>query len=514
MAFARLSQLGDDILISNKASRFARSSVVQCLVVFLAALAIRIWHITSANYLDHNGDSYHHWLTSYLTATHRYALIDFKGNISISWLPLYHYMIAFLMNTFQVYSLDVQHAFNILLGSLTCLLVLVLARESGSLGIGFAAGLALALQPWFVDITTLGVSEVSAIFLLTSGIYFFLRGKVTLSAIPVALAMLIRYEAWIFALVLLIVGMIQKRSTQKQFATYAIVCAAVVVGWSLISWIQTGQLTSWYTIQTATVRWDRLFTGTTGSIQEYLEMLVRMTSGMFLIGLCVGLLKNDRKAKLLLALELGYLLMIVFQYFRGTVPFQARFLSYLFPLTAVLSPSIVKFSSKLLRRQNYRFVVSFLILTMIVVYPVYDQYWTILSPKVDQTQFDRHVAAELIAGKLLGETYTNGTVLCDSPTIIYYSHLDPSKFLSTNELEWYTRTWSKSELASWIGIHEVRYLIWQNVSYSSSWWMFPELSNGSELRVFFGNNQQMMFKMIAWTSSDYGPIYIYETIVS
>jgi 1-deoxy-D-xylulose-5-phosphate synthase len=51
-------------------------------------------------------------------------------------------MIAILMNTFKVYNLNVQHGFNILLGSLTCLIVFVLAQRLNSLEVGFAAGLA------------------------------------------------------------------------------------------------------------------------------------------------------------------------------------------------------------------------------------------------------------------------------------------------------------------------------------------------------------------------------------
>jgi hypothetical protein len=185
-----------------------------------------------------------------------------------------------------------------------------------------------------------------------------------------------------------------------------------------------------------------------------------------------------------------------------------RFLSYLFPLTATLSAKVVGFSSAFIKRSSVRKVLSFLILATIVVYPVYNQYW-ILAPTTDQTKLDRHVAAELVAGQSLSKTYINGTVLCDSPTIIYYSHLDPGKFYSTSSLEWYPQRWNKSELVAWLRERDVRYLVWQNVSYSSSWWMFPELSNGNECQIFFDNNQEITFKIVAWTISDFGPIYVY-----
>ncbi len=491
--------------------RLDKRTLILGLIVFLVALTIRIWHITSANYLDHNGDSYHHWLTSYLTATHGYVHTDYKGNnLNIAWLPLYHYMIAILMNTFKVYNLNVQHGFNILLGSLTCLIVFVLARHFNSLEVGFAAGLALAVQPWFVEISTLGVSEIAAIFLLMVGIYLFSRRKITVAAIPVALAMLIRYEAWVFALPMVIVGVVQKRVSRGQFVSYSLVCLAVVIGWSLNSWIQTGQLTSWYTIQSMTVMWDRLFTSHVGGALEYVGLLIEATSGMFLVGLLVGLLRSDRDARMLFFLELTYLLIVIFQFFRGTAPFQVRFLSYLFPLTAALSPGAVRFLSRILRRSDRKTALSILFLAIIVVFPLWHQFW-IIAPTTDQTRLDRHVAAELVAGELLGRIHVEGNILCDSPTIIYYSQLDPDKFYSTNNLEWYKQTWNKSQLAAWMSERDIRYLVWQNVSYSASWWLFPEFSNGGELAL-----PQITFKMIVSTNTDFGPIYIYhvETLLT
>ncbi len=509
MASTRLSKFGDKVLTSRSSLRLGKNGLILALIVFLVALVIRSWHITLVNYLDHNGDSYHHWLTSYLTATHGYVHTDFKGStINVAWLPLYHYIIAVLMNMFNVYDLRVQHGLNILLGSLTCVVVFVLARNSGSPEIGFGAGLALAVQPWFVDVTTLGVTEVPAIFLLMLGICLFARNRISLSTIPIALSMLIRYESWIFALALFAVGLVQRRSI-KQLTIYAIICASVVVSWSLNSWIQTGHLLQWYTNQAATIRWDHLFTTGIGTVPEYLETLFEVTSGMFLWGLAVGLLKKDRSTRLLVLLELAYLLAIILQSFRGSIPYQVRFLSYLFPLTATLSAKAVGFSSAFIKRSSVRKVLSFLILATIVVYPVHDQYWTIVSPTADQTMLDRHVAAELVVGQLLNKAYTNGNVLCDSPTIIYYSHLDPGKFYSTSSLEWYSQRWNKSELVAWIKDQDVRYLVWQNVSYSASWWMFPELSNGNECQIFFDNNQEITFKIVAWTISDFGPIYVY-----
>jgi len=253
-----------------------------------------------------------------------------------------------------------------------------------------------------------------------------------------------------------------------------------------------------------TVRWDRLFTIGVGGVKEYVEMLIEATAGMFVLGLFVGMLKKDRDTRLLFLLAVAFLSMMVFQFLRGTAPFQVRFLSYLFPLTAILSSKVATLPIVVSKRPSKRIVLSFFTLATVVVFPLWNQYW-ILSPTTDQTRLDRHVASEMVAGELLGRTFTNGTVLCDSPTIVYYSHLDPSRFYSTSGLGWYPQTWNKSELAAWMRERDIRYLVWQNVSYSATWLLFPELSNGSELNLSY-----ITFKMLISTNSRFGPIYIYE----
>jgi len=216
------------------------------------------------------------------------------------------------------------------------------------------------------------------------------------------------------------------------------------------------------------------------------------------------MLKKDRDTRLLFLLAVAFLSMVVFQFVRGTAPFQLRFLSYLFPLTAILSSKVTTLPTIVSKFPNKRILLSFFALAIVVVFPLWNQYW-ILAPTTDQTRLDRHVASEMVAGELLGNTYTGGTVLCDSPTIVYYSNLDPSRFYSTSSLGWYPQTWNKSELAAWIRERDIRYLVWQNVSYSASWLLFPELSSGSGLDL-----DSITFRMLVSTSSRFGPIYIYE----
>jgi len=91
------SQLTESIpsAVSLKTSPFIGNIV--SIVIFVSALVVRLWFMTYRG-VDYYGDSYHHWLISYLTATNGYVYTDFKPNtMNIVWLPLYHYANAFLI---------------------------------------------------------------------------------------------------------------------------------------------------------------------------------------------------------------------------------------------------------------------------------------------------------------------------------------------------------------------------------------------------------------------------------
>jgi hypothetical protein len=90
---------------------------------------------------------------------------------------------------------------------------------------------------------------------------------------------------------------------------------------------------------------------------------------------------------------------------------------------------------------------------------------------------------EVKAGEALKEIYDGGFVISDSPTIIYFSSIPPEKFYSTNNLFWYKDSWNKTELQNWLLNHNIKYIVWENASYSASWWLFPELKEKYTLKL-------------------------------
>ena len=480
------------------------------LLVAIASVAamIRVWRTFTR--IDYYGDSYHHWLISYLTATNSYIYTDFKPKtMNLVWLPLYHYINAFLMNISGIYDLAVPHTVNIVAGSLTCILVYKMVRLSLNRSLATAAGLSLAVQPWFIEINSWGVTETLAALLIVSAIHFYLKGNFACTTVSIAFAMLTRYEGWVFASMLLLAAVIERKWKKKEYLIYLVACSSVVLGWSLWSYLNTSDLIAWYRLQSTMLRWDVLFQGEQlrldlHTLTSYLRLALDTTSYVFLIGLVACIVrKHPRRNAMLLALvELAYILLISVQHSLGLALLHPRHLAYVFPITAALCFQILERIN--VRRTPYilpkKITLSILIVILIAV-PIVAQI-DLFKP----TSY--MIESEINTGLELRQIYRGGNVICDSPAIIYYTQLNPRSFYSSNCLFWYSRTWNKLELEEWLNEHHVVYVVWQNISYSATWWLFPELGQGKSLRI-----DQIEFELKYTSSTDLSPIYVYEIIL-
>ena len=480
------------------------------LVVAIASVAalIRVWRTFTR--IDYYGDSYHHWLISYLTATNSYLYTDFKPDtMNIVWLPLYHYINAFLMNTSGIYDLTVPHSVNIVAGSLTCILVYKTARLSLNRTLATAAGLSLAVQPWFIEINSWGVTETLAALFIICAIYFYLKGNPAYTTVSIVLSMLTRYEGWVFALMLLVAAVIERRWSKKECALYLVACSSIVLGWSLWSYSQTSDFMAWYRLQSTMLRWDVLFLGgqhrlDLDALTPYLRLALDTTSYVFLIGLAACMIKKrPRRNVVLLALfELAYILLISFQHSLGFALLHPRHLVYVFPMTAILCFPILERID--IEKTPYilpKKIALSILMVILIAMPIIVQI-DLFKPTSYLIEY------EVDAGLELRRIYHGGNVICDSPAIIYHTRLDPRSFYSSNHLFWYSRTWNKVELQEWLSEHHIAYLVWQNVSYSATWWLFPELVQGKSLMI-----DRTEFKLMYASSDDLAPIYIYEIIL-
>jgi len=476
-------------------------------IASIAAVA-RFWRVFTR--IDYYGDSYHHWLISYLTAVNNYVYTDFKPKtMNLVWLPLYHYINAFLMNISGIYDLTVPHAVNIIAGTLTCILVYKTARLSLNKTFATAAGLSLAVQPWFIEINSWGVTETLATLFIISAIYFYFNAKPTYTAVSIALSMLTRYEGWVFASMLLLAAVIERKWTKKEYLIYLVACSSIVLGWCSWSYFNTSDLFAWYKLQSTMLRWDVLFLGgeqrlDLHTLTLYFNLVLDATSYTFLIGLAACILKKPprRTAVILAILELTYILLISFQHSLGSSLLHPRHLAYVFPITAVLC---FQFLEGINARKLPHILPKKIVLPVLMVS-------LIALPVVTQTDLFKPqsylIEPEINTGLKLKQIYRGGNVICDSPAIIYYSQLDPKSVYSSNYIFWYGSTWNKLELREWLKQNHVTYLVWQNASYSATWWLFPELALGKSLTV-----DQIGFELKYTVQTELQPIYIYEIVL-
>ena len=482
----------------------------ELLLVAIASVAaiIRFWRTFTR--IDYYGDSYHHWLISYLTATNSYIYTDFKPKtMNLVWLPLYHYINAFLMNISGIYGLTVPHIVNIVAGSLTCILVYKMVRLGLNRTLATAAGLSLAVQPWFIEINSWGITETLAALFIVSAIYFYLKGSPTYTTASTVLSMLTRYEGWVFASMLLLAAIIERRWNKKEYVLYLVSCLSIVLGWSLWSYVNTSDFMAWYRLQSTMLRWDALFLGAQQrldlhALTLYPRLALDMTSYVFLIGLAACVVKKPprRNAIVLALFELAYILLISIQLSFGFALLHPRFLVYIFPITAILSFLILeRIDIKKIPHILPKKIALSILMVILIAMPTVIQI-DLFKPKSYLIEY------EVDTGLELRRIYRGGNVICDSPAIIYYTQLDPRSFYSSNYLFWYGETWNKVELQEWLNEHHIVYLVWQNVSYSATWWLFPELAQGKSLRI-----DRIEFELRYMSSTELSPIYVYEIIL-
>jgi len=455
-----------------KTSPFIESIV--SIVIFASALVIRLWLMFYRG-VDYYGDSYHHWLISYLTATNGYAYTDFKPKtMNIVWLPLYHYANAFFMNLTGIYDLTVPHALNLVLGSLACVLVYKITKQFCNREIlGIAAGSALALQPWFIDLNTLALTETLSSFLVVLAIYYYFQNKPIHFITPLMLAMLTRYETWFIAGTLLTIAVIQRRfSIRWQISMICATCA-VIVGWCLWSFVNTNDPLAWYHMESSMVVWDvrylyRISGFNLSRLGNFVVMALEVTSLLLPIGLVAGFLEKRTGVRTLAVLGLAFMVYVSMQVFAGESLSEPRFLVYMFPITSILFASIpgnVKLKGLFLKKRLVAIFLLTVVLLPLLNIGMFPQMTYVIKPEMD-------------AGLALGALYKGGGVLCDSPTVIYYSKIDPKKFFPSTLIFWYIQNYDMKRLKEWYTKNDIRYVVWENVSYSALWWLFPGLSSG------------------------------------
>ncbi|MEM3061274.1 MAG: hypothetical protein QW265_02575, partial [Candidatus Bathyarchaeia archaeon] len=424
-------------------------------------------------HIDRLDESYHRWFIDVLTLKNNFYYTDFKpiSNLAIVWLPGFQYASLFLMWLLNNESILVPRIFNLFVGSSTCVVVyaVCLLLYENRTWPALIGGLILAFQPWHIDYSINGTSEVFLGFFIMLSVYFFLQNKTNIFSISSFLTMLIDYSGWIIIAFLILVGVYHKK--WKPISKPLLAFLSVLTIWLLWSFMDSGSPIAWLTSYAFSIGWRLKLD--LSVLPFYFLVALSMTTLLFYLGLFFGFL-HSWKTRIFSALIVGYTVIYSLAHALGL---DLGSISRLIPIMPILAltipPALPRFSGSL-RKKALISVALLLLLFIPYSFQVY------IGPAKSYI-----IMPEYRAGLKLKEFYSGGRILCDSPAIAYHSGLNPNSFLSFENLFWYDKNKNQEELRLWLKENDVTMLVWHNVTFSLAPKLFPELGEvlGKELEL-------------------------------
>ncbi len=228
-----------------------------------------------AAFLDPFEDGYQNWwISANLVSTGQYwdrHSMMTQGN----WLPLYHFVSAGVLEFAGLQNMEALKATNIVLSSLTALLIFLIARREGPI-VSLAASAFFLFS--FIDIVVSGwaTAESLATFLVLlgyGGLFSFQdlgHKRYWVAGAALTLATLTRYEVWLIVGLLVVFLALQKDS-QRKMTLLAVTPAIAVMGAYFIYALQWGFLPAIVVAQTSTDIRYQIEVGTQPSVGNLLS---------------------------------------------------------------------------------------------------------------------------------------------------------------------------------------------------------------------------------------------------
>lgn len=388
-------------------------------------------------------------------------------NQAIVWLPLLQYLTIPAMLLTQNYSLIVPRALNILLGSATVFVTyFTCLKVQGNRWHAVAGALILAFQPWHIDFSILGTSKILAAFFIIVSLYAFITHRASLLAVSSFMGMLSSYEAWVTTAFMLMIAWRSRIFTR--FTAYSGFFSALVL-WCVWSFANTGNPLAWISGYLVTLGWKPKLDLAVSLF--YFNVSLVMTFFVFFIGVLMGLLKS-RESRILATLCIFYIAFYSIAHVTAFDPGDIARVVPILPVMAVIAAPVVPIFRGSRRRRAL--VVFGLLLVLFTPY----LFQIAIGPRKAYVIMPEYRASQKIAA-----LYAEGAILTDSPTIIYYSGLNPKVFMSFNEIAWYGETRDNARLLKWLMEKRVTIIVWENATFSTSPTILPELGNGKERRI-------------------------------
>lgn len=196
-------------------------------LLFLMAIIARMYFIFYVSVPDNPGagwfgDAYHHWQIAYLTKeiglSHGFLrLWDLKG-MEYFWGLLHPVIMLIAFSVTGIYTVGLERAVTALFGSISVVLVFLIARRTWNTKTAIAAALFAALNPVGVFNDGTGMVEPLGIPFLLLGVYLWPR-VAWLAGISFAIALMARAEYWMLAIALVaIIAIFSKEKSDKKIA--------------------------------------------------------------------------------------------------------------------------------------------------------------------------------------------------------------------------------------------------------------------------------------------------------
>lgn len=448
-------------------------------------------------HVDVWGDGVHFWLLSYLTAKNGFVYTDLKPEgLQLIWLPLHPLLTALVMRVTNLYSLDAIHSLNVIYGTLTGVAVYYVARTLWARDhLGFAAGLGLAFNAWWIATNTEGVVESLLALVTVLVLYFWMKGDYPKLLLLVFVVGFVKYEAWLITATVGIICLLRREFGIRRLVGFGLAWIAPVLAWSAWSWKLTGDPLHWYSLQRDALAWDVSLLGRPESptaLLYYPGLITGMTFGLFVIALIAGL--KTKRAQNLLIVSLVYLLSRSIGYATGSHLPLERFVVILIPFTYLLAVKVLP-SDLHLPKRRLLFAGA---LVAIITLPFVSSIWFI--PKLGYIY-----NPQMRAALWLQQHYSDGLVVNDLPTVIGYSYPKPAPedYLSTAVVysEYTGHDASLRWLYTYFAEKRVKFFVWHYVPYSASWQL--DEAEGSFLRLNAGKDSYFFKLVYVDTAANY-----------
>jgi len=409
---------------------------------------------------DRIGESYHRWLMEILTIRNGYAYSDFKPmpNLSLVWLPMLQYLTIPMITMTGNYSIWPERAVSFAAGVGTCAIGYYAARRIfGNPWHGLVGGLFLALQPWHVDFSLMGTAKVLVALFILMAVVAYIKQDQRLFFTSSVLGMLTSYEAWFTTGFLTVLGpafLRWSRPWRGRILSLVIV-PAVWMGWSALN---TGNPSAWIVEYLSNLGWS-------GKVDPsvllfYFNVSLVMTLFLFFIAIVIGLVKN-KESRLIASLCAAYIAYYSAAHMLALDPGDIARVVPILPLLAVCGAPLIPRPGRGLRRRAL--VAAFLVSILFATYA----FQIGIGPRKEYV-----IMPEYRSAAELAKRYRSGNVVVDSPLVIYYSGIDPARFISFSP-----SMVREGDLGKWLKERDVTFLIWINATFSLSSKLLPQLAS-------------------------------------